>query len=473
MRIAIAGIANESCTFSPLPTILDDFRVMRPGDKQYEALYPFLPAYPEAEFIGTLSAKAMPGGPVAAGAYAAIKSEMLERLEALLPLDGIYLDMHGALYVEGMQDAEGDWISAIRGLVGRDCLISASYDLHGNVSERIMANLDIITGYRTAPHIDTLETRERAVSLLIRCLREGIRPHKAFVKIPVGLPGEKTSTEWEPGKSLYAAIPAEIDGDAVMDATIQVGYVWADEPRMTACAIALGMDKAAISAAASRLAKMFWGRRAEFRFGVEALPVDECISRAMVDDVKPVIISDSGDNITAGGAGDVTDFLERALRQKPADLVYASIADEAAVHSCIDAGIGARLDLVIGGKLDTRNSKPLAISGTVEFIKPDARNPQAVLNADGIRVILTGRRTSFQRRRQFLDLNIIPEEHAIIVVKIGYLVPELKAMAARNTLALSPGAVNQDLLSLRFEHISRPCYPFDEDMEWSPEALLF
>lgn len=473
MKIAIAGIANESCTFSPLPTTLDDFRLTRQGDPQFAELYPFLPTYPEAEFIGTVTAKALPGGPVASSAYEAIKSELLEGLSALLPLDGVYLDMHGALFVEGMRDAEGDWISAIRELVGRDCLISASYDLHGNVSARIMAQLDIITGYRTAPHIDTLETRERAVSLLIRCLREGIRPHKAFVKIPVGLPGEKTSTEWAPGRSIYAAIPAEIDGDAVMDATIQVGYVWADEPRMTACAIALGRDKAAISAAASRLAERYWQSRADFRFGVEALSIDECIKRAMADELAPVIISDSGDNITAGGAGDVTDFLKRALRHKPPDLVYASIADEAAVQACMEAGIGAKLDLVIGGKLDHLNSQPLAISGIVEFIKADARNPQVALNCAGIRVILTARRASFQRRQQFLDLNIIPEDHDIIVVKIGYLVPELKAMAALNYLALSPGAVNQDLLSLRFEHINRPCYPFDADMQWSPEAQLF
>lgn len=473
MKIAIGGIANESCTFSPLLSTIADFRLTRQDDAQFKALYPFLPAFPEADFFGTVTAKALPGGPVEPRAYDTIKAELLERLQVLLPLDGVYLDMHGALYVDGMQDAEGDWISAIRQLVGPDCLISASYDLHGNVSEGIMANLDIITGYRTAPHIDTIETRERAVALLLRCLRENIRPHKAFVKIPVGLPGEKTSTEWEPGKSIYEAIPAEIDGDAVMDATIQVGYVWADEPRMTACAIALGLGETATAAAASRLAQLYWQRRADFRFGVEALSIDECLRRAMSDVVMPVIISDSGDNITAGGAGDVTAFLERALDLRVPDLVYASMTDEAAVQRCLEAGAGAKVDLVIGGKLDHFSSRPLPISGTVETIKTDARNPQVVLNANGIRVILTARRASFQRRQQFLDLSITPEDHQIVVVKIGYLTPELKAMAQKNYLALSPGAVNQDLLSLTFERISRPCYPFDADMTWSPSVQLF
>ncbi len=473
MRIAIAGIATESCTFSPLPTRLGDFRLTRQDDPQFAELYPFLGDFADIEFIGTLTAKAMPGGPVEAAAYNAIKTEILERVAEALPLDGVYLDMHGAMNVLGMDDAEGEFYTALRDLVGADCLIAASYDLHGNVSERIMAQLDIITGYRTAPHIDYLETRERAVTLLSRCLRHGIRPKQAFVKIPVGLPGEKTSTEWEPGREIYSAIPGEIDGERVMDATIQVGYVWADEPRMTACAIALGQDEAAIARAAERLAGLYWRRRADFRFGVETGSVDECLERAMRDDVQPVLISDSGDNFTAGAAGDVTFFLERALALRPPDLVFASIPDAAATQICQSAGIGAPVDLSLGGKLDTIHSSPLSVRGMVEFIKPDKRNPQVVLKSQGVRVILTARRTSFQRRQQFLDVNITPEEHKIIVVKIGYLVPELKAMARRAYLALSPGAVNQDIAALPFQRIQRPCYPFDPDMEWSPRAQFF
>ena len=472
MRIAIGGIAHESCTFSRLLTTLDDFRVVRQGDAQFEQLYPFLSGFPEADFIGTLTAKAIPGGPIEASAYARFMDEMLGRLEQLLPLDGVYLDMHGAMNVVGMDDAEGHCFAAIRMAVGRDCLISASYDLHGNVSERVMTNLDLITGYRTAPHVDVMETRERAVALLVRCLREQIRPQKAFVKIPVGHPGEKTSTEWEPGRSIYGAIPAEIDGDRVMDATIQVGYVWADEPRMTACAIAIGRDESAIAQTAARLAQLYWDHRAEFRFGVEALSVDECIRRAALAELKPVLISDSGDNPTAGGVGDVTYFLERALDLGPSDMIYASIPDADAVAHCMDAGLGATVNLEIGGKLDRVNSRPLAITAFVDVIDDQAESPQVVLNSSGVRVILTSKRTPFHRRQQFIDLNLRPEDHQIVVVKVGYLVPELKAMAKMSYLALSPGAVNQDIVALPFKRIQRPCYPFDLFMRWSPTVLL-
>ena len=154
-------------------------------------------------------------------------------------------------------------------------------------------------------------------------------------------------------------------------------------------------------------------------------------------------------------------------------MIYASIADADAVNRCLSAGLEAEVPLEIGGKLDPLNSRPLPVCGRVEFLKPDAPNPQAVLNLNGIRVILTSKRVAFHRRQQFLDLGIAPEEHRIIAIKIGYLEPELKAMARKAYLALSPGAVNQDIVSLPFKRIPRPCYPFDPDMDWQPAAKLF
>jgi len=473
MKIAIGGIATENCTFSVFNTTLDDFRITRQGDPQFDELYPFLKDYPDIEFVGTITAKAMPGGSVEPSAYEFIKNDLLTHLRENGPFDGVYLDMHGAMNVADRDDAEGDWMVAIREVVGDDCLISASYDLHGNVSDRIMNALDIITGYRTAPHIDYLETRERAMALLVRCLREGIRPKKAFIKIPVGLPGEKTSTEWEPGLSIYKEIVPQIDGDDVMDATIQVGYVWADEPRMTACTIAIGQDEEAIKQTTTYLAEAYWKHRADFEFGVLAMSVDECIQSAMQDDVKPVLISDSGDNPTAGGVGDVTYFLSRALDIQPDDMIYASIPDAKAVETCVSAGIGSEVELSIGGKWDTRNSEPLDVKGVVVFIKEDEENTQVILKSDGVQIILTTKRTPFHYRQQFVDLGITPEEHQIIVVKIGYLVPELKAMANKAYLALSPGAVNQDIVKLPYERIQRPCFPFDPDMAWSPEVTIY
>jgi len=237
--------------------------------------------------------------------------------------------------------------------------------------------------------------------------------------------------------------------------------------------IAIGRAIDTASDSARRLAQRFWKYRADFRFGVEALSVDDCIQRAMAQKLAPVFISDSGDNPTAGGVGDVTYFLERALALQPPDLVYAAIADADAVKRCLSAGAGAEVKLKIGGKLGMLNARPLPLRGQVQFIRHDDSNPQALLNAGGIRVILTTKRTPFHHSQQILDGGIVPESHKIVAVKIGYLVPELKSMARAAYLALSPGAVNQDILSLPFKRITRPCYPFDANMQWTPRVQLF
>jgi microcystin degradation protein MlrC len=477
MKIALGGFAIESCTFSPLLTREKDFQVLRGG--RLLAAYPFMSNYGGVEFVPLVYARALPGGPVEESFYMRVKDEFLRGLRDQGAWDGVFLHMHGAVNVAGMDDAEGDFLAALREAVGPDCLIAASYDLHGNVSRRVMECIDILSAYRTAPHVDGPETLERACSLLVRSIREKIRPHKAFIPVPILLPGEKTSTEWEPGASLYRSIPGVITGDAVWDASILIGYVWADEPRSSAAVVAVGADREEVRKAAVTLARRFWDVRREFQFGVTTASVDDCIRMAMSAAERPVVISDSGDNPTAGGAGDTPYVLERMLALGVADGVVAGIADPNAVSTCEGAGPGADVEFLLGGKLDPVHASPLRVAGRVVSLhrRPwlvssaaasGVTNRIAVVDVQGIQVIVTERRTPFHHLADFLDLNIDPRRHKIVIVKIGYLEPELKAFAAKALLALSPGAVNQDITSLPFERIQRPMYPFDPDLAWEP-----
>ncbi|MCB0020851.1 MAG: M81 family metallopeptidase, partial [Anaerolineales bacterium] len=204
-RIGFGGIATESCTFSPAVTALADFTLLRGAALAESGRYPFLSDM-AGQFLPLLHARALPGAPVAAHTYQNIKTEFLTRLQAALPLHGVYLDLHGAMNVAGMDDAEGDWAVSVRQTVGPDCLISASMDLHGNISERFVAAIDMLTAYRTAPHIDVLETRAKACRMLMHCQAEGRRPQITRLPVPVLLPGERTSTEYEPAASIYAAL---------------------------------------------------------------------------------------------------------------------------------------------------------------------------------------------------------------------------------------------------------------------------
>jgi microcystin degradation protein MlrC len=191
-RIAFGGIQIECSTYSRIRSRMEDFMVKRGQELADEPFFRLLKAYPHP-FHPTLLAAAVPGGPVERETYHELKAQFLRRIEALLPLNGLYLAMHGAMYVEGMQDAEGDWISAARQAVGKHCLITASFDLHGNLSRRVIDNLDMLSAFRTAPHIDREETAKRACDMLVHCLDQQTRPTLVWSPIPVLMPGERTS----------------------------------------------------------------------------------------------------------------------------------------------------------------------------------------------------------------------------------------------------------------------------------------
>src|SRR5690606_20743787 len=269
--------------------------------------------------VPLLHARALPGGQVLPEAYDRLESELLALLERALadgPLHGFYLDIHGAMAVDGRQDAELRLARAIRARVGPDCLLSASMDLHGQVSREFAETVELITAYRTAPHVDYEETRERALHNLVSCLVDGVRPVRAFVRVPVLLPGEKTSTRVEPARSIYAALPEVEAKDGVLDASLLVGYAWADEPRSGATVVVYGTDREAVGREAERLARAWWDAREEFDFCAPAGSADWAIDQALSSSKRPFFISDSGDNPTGGGSGDTAAFLQALLARR-------------------------------------------------------------------------------------------------------------------------------------------------------------
>ncbi|MGB8287219.1 M81 family peptidase [Rhizobium ruizarguesonis] len=473
MRIAVGGIHTECSTYNPVLNEEKDFRVLR-GEALLAAPYfAFLGDY-DAEFLPTIHARAIAGGPVSRATYEAFKGEFLERLKPMLPLDGLYLAMHGAMYVEGMEDAEGDWISAARALVGEDCTVSASYDLHGNVTQRIIDALDIYSTYRTAPHIDVEETMRRSVSMLVKSLKTGERPTLLWAPIPVVLPGERTSTVDEPAKGLYDLLPGIDAIDGVWDASLMVGYVWADEPRATAAAIMTGTDGAVLEREAKRLAKAYWDAREDFVFGCETGSLEECVERAIASPTAPVVLAESGDNPTGGGVGDRADVLAELIARDATGVVFAGIADKAATEACYAAGIGAELELSVGASLDTKGSKPVHGRFTVKFLHEtsDPTDRQAVVSVSGIDLVLSAKRRPYHNIVDFTRLGLDPHQAKIIVVKSGYLSPELAPLANPNLMALSTGVVDQFVERLPRLRKQHPTYPFDRDFAFEPQVFL-
>lgn len=472
-RIAIAGIASESSTFSPHRTELDDFTVTR--SEQVFGRYPWMTDLQGwaagADWLPALHARALPGGPVTSDAYAALKAELLRRLRDVGRLDGVFLDLHGALSVVGYRDVETDLVRAVRDVVGPDALLSASMDLHGNVSRELASLLDLITCFRMAPHEDAAETRERAArNLFDRLMSGGGRPVKAWVPIPVLLPGEKTSTRIEPARSLYARVARVAETAGIIDAALWVGYAWADEPRCHATVVVTGDDTSAVTTAARQLAAAYWDARADFEFVAPTADMDECLRRALASDRRPFLISDSGDNPTAGGAGDVSFGLSRLLAAPEllsgtASAIYASVVDPAAVIRMCHAGRGATVSVELSGHIDRTPPGPVAVTGTVASTAPEdpVGGDIAVLTVGGVNVIVTSRRKPYHHIADFTALDLDPTRSDVVVVKIGYLEPELYEIAADWLLALTPGGVDQDLRRLGHHNLGRPTFPFDAD----------
>lgn len=477
LRILTCGIRHESNTFSTIVTASENFTVLRGGEiLAGDAPWVRFLRDEGVEIVPTLQAYAWPGGIVTAEAYETFRDEILAGIRRAGAVDGIFMDMHGALHVESYDDAQADLIRRIRAIVGRDVVISASFDLHGNVSDEFAEGLDLVTALRTAPHRDGAETRLRAVRNLVRVLRSGKRPVMAHIDIPILVPGEKSITEVEPLRSIYARLDSLERCEGLLDASIFVGYAWADLPR-SAMRVFVAAEETSHAEQARRaacdLAQSIWDARWELELDVEAGDVREMIARAGELPQSTVFISDSGDNTTAGAPGDNPQVIEALLESRTPRALVAGLVDEEAFRQCVSAGVGAKLRLTMGGRRDRTFGKPLTADVTVERMSPAdvLRTSRGVvlLDASGVKIALLNSRRSFTEKRDFTEIGLDPLDFGIVVVKLGYLYPELRDLAPAHLMALTSGFCNLDMPSLPFRRVRRPIWPLDPDMTWQAE----
>ena len=265
MRIAVAGISHESLNFSPVTVSLDEFRVWRgeellqadsqfapygagiSGTGKYSPSYATLADMMEAlgvEPVPILHANALaPSGIMQERAYLQLRDGIVAGIRQAGHLDGVCLILHGALLVENVWSGETDLVRSIRAVVGYDVPIAARLDLHGNLTDEFANKTDIWTVYRTAPHRDAPQTLERAMTLLARTIREGLRPRPAFVRVPLLLPGEISTTEVEPMKSLLARVVEIGRLPGILTAEILVGFAWADAAHASSSVAVIAEDE--------------------------------------------------------------------------------------------------------------------------------------------------------------------------------------------------------------------------------------
>lgn len=476
-RVLTAGIRHESNSFMPYLTTIDDFTQLRGNEVTEGQAWASYLEEEGVEVIPTLHAVSGPSGIVSKETYEAFRDEILKKFRAAGTVDGIYLDMHGALEVEGYPDAQLDLIQQIREIVGKEVVVAASFDLHGNISREFMDGLNIISAYRTAPHVDGEETRLRTVKLLLEALNQNYMPQVAHLNIPIIIPGEKGITSAEPVKSFYDRLPEIARMDGLMDASIFIGMPWTDVYRagMSVQVVAQDSNYAELAEEQARsLANDIWEQRKYLQFDVETARIDIAIQIAEDAQDSTVFITDSGDNVTAGAAGDGTLVLEKLLEHQVTHALLAGIYDPEAVEQCINAGPGAQVRLSVGGKIDYVYSKPLSISGTVTALpqgEPAGEKPDAVLQVEGVTLVLLSSHRAFTDPVHFQAIDLDPLAYKIVVVKEGYLFQGLRDIAPLAIMALTPGFANQTLENLDYHQLRRPIYPLDTDMTWSADSF--
>jgi microcystin degradation protein MlrC len=321
------------------------------------------------------------------------------------------------------------------------------------------------------------ETQLRAVKLLVRAIREHKLPVIAHLNVPVLIPGEKGITSVEPLKSLYEKLPAIGMEKGLWDASIFVGMPWTDVPRAGMSVQVVAADKSSYDQAVSKcrsLAEEIWAHRRELTFDVPAASLEDAVASALRSTASTVFITDSGDNTTAGAAGDNPGVLKYLVEHHIRDVIIAGIVDPPAIRICENSGMGSKVRLSLGGKIDTVFGKPYGVDGRVEYLTKQINpaNPlrrSAIIDVSGIKVVLLNQIRSFTSPEDFKEIGIDPLTFKIVVVKLGYLFPGLRDIAPETIMALTPGFANQVIEDLPYEHVRRPIFPLDPDMTWESD----
>ncbi len=488
MRLFLAMMSHETNTFSNVPTDRAQFeaRDLHYGGEiveTYRGTGTCLGGMIEAAerhgvtLVPSVAAAASPAGRVTADIYRHVKDRMLADLRAAGRLDGVLLDLHGAMVPEGLDDGEGDLIAAVREAVGPGVPIAVTLDLHGNLSSAMVAGADLLHGYKTYPHIDMAERGVESAERLLEVVAGRLHPTAAFRKPPLLPPLGKQGTARGPMRLLYDRADQMERDPKVISISIFAGFPHADIPDAgLGIYVVTDGDQDLAERLADELARMAWEHRAEFLH--TALPVKEAVAKALAAPGRPIVLADMADNTGGGAAGDGTEILRELIRVGARSAVVACLWDPAAVKACAAAGVGQRVTVDVGGKVDNRHGAPLRVTGTVRTLSdgrfvhkgpmmhglPGRLGTTAVLDVDDIRVILISYRwqTLDPEMIRFVGLDPLAEKIVVVKSTIHYRAA-FEPIAKEIIEVDAPGLSSSNLSRFAFERVRRPIFPLDPE----------
>ena len=492
MKFVIAQMQHETNTFSPVPTPWEAFGKEGPylGKTAYEATkgtrvpmaaYLDLAEAAGAEIVTPLAAWANPSGPVDGGAYDRFCDLICEAVAK--GCDAVFLDLHGAMVVaDRTDDGEGTLLQRLRKIAPRTP-IAVSLDLHANVTDQMVRNCDAIAGYKTYPHVDGYEAGQLAGSILLRYMKGEVKPVMAWGNIPLLAQTLRQNTDESPMKDCVdAARAAEKDG--LLAAPAFGGCQQADirDAGLSVVTVA-DRDQHKAEQTCRAILDIAWGHKDQFIYHGE--PLQQAIARAKrlaAESGGPVLLLDHADNCASGATQDTMYVLKEALRQELSGIAVGPVRDPEAVDSMIRAGVGAKVALKLGGKMDMPAIKlkgqPLELSGVVRAITDGEytiTGPQfqgmrcymgrtAVLDTGVAEVVVTERNQEPWDRGVFTSVGIDPAGKRFLLLKSRmYFRPVFLPIAKGMVFCDSLGVGSSDWTLFDFKKLRRPIYPLDSE----------
>ncbi len=491
LRVAIGGLTHETNQYVNASTVLADFDVTR-GDAIFSGrmavartcLGGMLDAARELDAcpIGTLYATAEPWGTIDAEAYHALKQELVGRIGACLPLDAVALDLHGAGVAEGCDDIEGDVCAAVRDVMGAEAIFVVTHDLHGHITRAEADVVDAMFAVHEYPHDDMYERGREAIEWIGAQLGNGRRPAIHVERLPMLVP--MTTTYHGVGRTaLDICLTLEGDGD-VVDVAFMHGFPYTDNPLVGAQVVSVvdGSSSRAVEVA-REAARAIWALREDFLVSYPG--PEEAIAQALAHPGAPVVVNETSDNPGCGAPGDGTHLLRALLDARPAGAVYCGIRDADVVRQAHEAGVGATIEITLGGKTDELHGAPIRCGAYVKALTdgetvveaPVGRGWRlplgrtALLLVGNVEVIVFSRNVQTLDRTPLILHGIDPLHRKLVAIKSSqHFRSGFEELAEAIIPTDPPGLTTARLETLSRTQSPRPIFPLDPDVTYEPGA---
>jgi microcystin degradation protein MlrC len=481
-RIAIGGFQHETNTFSPVPATFAEFEAPDawPGLTRGPAMLDAVEGInlPAAGFLHEARAlrhelrplawcSAQPSGRVTRDAFERIAGLLLDDLRASGSLDAVYLDLHGAMVAEHVDDADGELLRRVRSVVGPGVPVVASLDFHANLSPAMARHATALVSYGTYPHVDMAECGARAARVLHDLLRGG-QATSFLEQADFLIPLTSQSTLVEPMQSLMHEAAAS-ERSPLLSVGILPGFPAADVADCGPAVYACGRDEAATAAVVRHLAAEL--RRREPGFALELLGIEQAIGelrRAAPPRGRPVILADTQDNPGAGGHADTTSLLKALAASGLHGVLAGVMCDPAAAARAHAAGEGSSVELALGARSGTPGEVPLEARFTVLALG-DGRftgtgpfyhgarfelGPMALLELGGVHVAVASRKQQAADRAMFRHLRAEPADYAVLALKSSvHFRADFGPIASRVLVVEAPGPNVADPSKLPFSRL--------------------